>query len=169
MQGSRNKFVKSWPINKKYWKTTRIPTPTSLLHIKLARPMYVKRTPSGNSSLKTRQIETLSETVQSHERNIAKIEKSIQSAKACHFCFSIQTILILESRQSNWKPALELLVQNIGSKFSAAFDRASSTSLRSVHRVILYSRYWMCWRNQNPRARRLRQMGHRYSCQVPRS
>ncbi|EPQ58883.1 P-loop containing nucleoside triphosphate hydrolase protein [Gloeophyllum trabeum ATCC 11539] len=51
------------------------------------------------------EIESLSQKIEQRERRIAKIERAIKAA------------------QDNWEPALERLVNSIGTKFSAAFDR----------------------------------------------
>ncbi|KAL7282760.1 hypothetical protein ACG7TL_004235 [Trametes sanguinea] len=51
------------------------------------------------------EIETLSGTIEDHEKRILRIEQSIKTAR------------------DNWQPELEKLVNSIGQKFSAAFDR----------------------------------------------
>ncbi|CCM05532.1 uncharacterized protein FIBRA_07758 [Fibroporia radiculosa] len=51
------------------------------------------------------EIEALSTTIADREKRIERIERQIKSAR------------------NNWQPALEALVQSIGQKFSAAFDR----------------------------------------------
>ncbi|KAI0371444.1 P-loop containing nucleoside triphosphate hydrolase protein [Pilatotrama ljubarskyi] len=51
------------------------------------------------------EIETLTSTIEEHEKRILRIEQSIRTAR------------------DNWQPELEKLVNSIGQKFSAAFDR----------------------------------------------
>ncbi|CDO77206.1 hypothetical protein BN946_scf184747.g19 [Trametes cinnabarina] len=51
------------------------------------------------------EIETLTATIEDHEKRIIKIEQNIKTAR------------------DNWQPELEKLVNSIGRKFSAAFDR----------------------------------------------
>ncbi|KAI0058575.1 P-loop containing nucleoside triphosphate hydrolase protein [Artomyces pyxidatus] len=51
------------------------------------------------------EIENLTKKIEERERKVSKVEKSIQTAR------------------DNWEPALQGLVNSIGEKFSAAFDR----------------------------------------------
>ncbi|KAI8989879.1 P-loop containing nucleoside triphosphate hydrolase protein [Trametes punicea] len=51
------------------------------------------------------EIETLSATIEEHEKRILRIEQGIKTAR------------------DNWQPELEKLLNSIGQKFSAAFDR----------------------------------------------
>jgi hypothetical protein len=60
--------------------------------------------------------------IANREKKATKIERSINNAKV-KICVPSEHLLVNRRNQSNWKPALERLVESIGQKFSAAFDR----------------------------------------------
>lgn len=71
------------------------------------------------------QIDALTATIEERQTRMQRIEQSITAARVRNATNALTSTVSLYAKQDNWQPELEKLVNSIGQKFSAAFDRAS--------------------------------------------